>query len=133
MKALKIIAWLLVVYVALVVVFESLLGYFQPANEETLVLVSSADGAESARVLRRLEADGQVYVAVHHWPRGWYHNVLENPSVKITFGGETADYVAVPVTDPEEYARVDGEYSRGIVFLLLTGFPPRELVRLEPS
>jgi hypothetical protein len=56
---------------------------------------------------------------------------LENPEVKITLDGEKGDYRAVPVTGME-HDRVDGENSLGVAFRILTGFPPRYFVRLDP-
>ena len=45
MKALKIVGIVLLVYVGIVVVFESLLGYFQPGGDYTMVITTtSADG-----------------------------------------------------------------------------------------
>ena len=40
--------------------------------------------------------------------------------------------MAVPVTG-EEYARVDGDHPRPLAFLVLTGFPPRHLLRLDQA
>ncbi len=45
--------------------------------------------------------------------------------------GEKGDYRAVPVTGAE-HERVDSENSLGLVFRILTGFPPRYFVRLDP-
>lgn len=131
-KAAKRIALLILVYVGIVVAFESLLGFFQPAGQSTLVITTSdADGATHDRVLARLESDGQLFVAANHWPRGWYRRTLRNPSVQITLDGVKGAYVAVPLTD-EERDRVDGEHSLGLMFRFLTGFPPRHFLRLDP-
>lgn len=132
MKAAKWIAISLGVYVGIVVAFESLLGYFQPANQGTLVIATSVgDGGWNERVLSRLESNGQLYVAANHWPRAWYDRVLEHPDVQVTLDGEKGDYLAVPVSG-EEHARVEGDNGAGIVFRILTGFPPRYFVRLDP-
>ena len=72
-----------------------------------------------------------MYVAANHWPRGWYNDVLEIPEVQVTRDGETADYLVVELDDAEE-DRVDSEHSLGVVIKLLTGFPPRYIVRLDP-
>jgi hypothetical protein len=56
---------------------------------------------------------------------------LQNPEVQVTQDGEKRDYRAVPVTG-EEHERVDRENSLGVVFRILTGFPPRYFVRLDP-
>ena len=133
MKAVKRIALLILVYVGIIVAFESLLGFFQPAGEGTLVITTSdADGTPHDRVLARLESNGQLFVAANHWPRGWYKRTIENPRVQVTLDGVRGAYVAVPITD-EEHDRVNGEHSLGLVFRFLTGFPPRHLVRLDPQ
>ena len=132
MKAVKLIALLLLIYIGIVASFESLLGYFQPAGQSTLVITTTDEGgATNDRVLARLESNGQLYVAANHWPRAWYRQALENPSVQVAMDGEKAAYLAIPVTD-EEHDRVNSENSTGIVFRILTGFPPRYFVRLDP-
>ncbi len=132
MKAAKVVGIVFLAYVGIVVAFESLLGYFQPAGETTLVITTTAeDGTPNDRVLSRLGSNGQLYVAVNHWPRAWYNRALENPNVQVTLDGEKRDYLAVPVTE-EEHDRVNRENSRGIVFRILTGSPPRYFVRLDP-
>ena len=130
MKGLKIAGILVIGYLGLVVGFESLIGFFQPQTSDSLVL-KTADGARQDRVLERLEGDGRIYVASNHWLRGWYHAALANPSVRMTFGGETRDYEAVPVTDDEEFRRIDDANTRPFLFKVLTGFPPRYLIRLD--
>ncbi len=133
MKAAKIITIVFLVYIGIVVAFESLLGYFQPAGQGTLVITTTdADGTTNERVLSRLESNGQLYVAANHWPRAWYNQVLENPNVQVTLDDEKGAYVAVPATS-EEHDRVNEENRHGIVFRILTGFPPRYFVRLDPT
>lgn len=132
MKAAKIIAIVLVVYVGIVIAFESLLGYFQPANQSTLVITTiDQDGASHGRVVARLRSNGQLYVAANHWPRAWFRQTSSNPAVEIEMDGIRASYTAVPVAG-EEHDRVDDDNSLGFVFRVLTGFPPRYFVRLEP-
>ncbi len=132
MKAARLIAILFLVYAGIVIAFESLIGYFQPADESTLVITTTAeDGTPNDRVLSRLESNGQLYVAANHWPRAWYKRALENPNVQVTLDGEKGDYLAVPVTG-EEHDRVNGDNSAGMMFRILTGFPPRYFFRLDP-
>ena len=133
MKAVKvIIAILLAVYIAIVVAFESLLGYYQPEGQSTLVITTTDDdGNSNDRVLSRLESNGQLYVAANHWPRAWYNRTLENPEVSVTLDGEKGEYRAVPVTGAE-HDRVDSDNSLPVVFRILTGFPPRYFIRLDP-
>ena len=127
--------WLIILflgYVGIVFTFESLLGYFQPAGQGTLVITTSAeDGSLNDRVLAHLESDGQLYVAANHWPRTWYTNALANPNVHVSVDGVKNAYRAVPVSGTE-HDQVDQEHRLGIVFRMLTGFPPRHFVRLDP-
>lgn len=133
-KILKIVAIAFVAYVGIVVVFESLLGYFQPAGGSTLVITTfDEDGAPHERVVSRLESDGRLYVAANHWPRAWYSRALEQPQVQVTLASGTDAYRAVPVSaEGAEHARVDGENSLPVFFRILTGFPPRYFLRLDP-
>lgn len=132
MKAAKIVATVVVAYLGVVVAFESLIGYFQPAGETTLVITTiDRDGVAHDRVVSGLESSGQLYIATNHWIRGWYDRALEQPEVRVTRNGETGDYRTVPVTGAE-HDRVAGENSLGIGLRILTGFPPRYLVRLDP-
>ena len=132
MKALKILAIAILVYVGIVVAFESLIGYFQPTAGSTLVITTfDQNGTAHDRVVSRLESDGELYVAANHWPRAWYSRALENPEVQVTLDGEQRDYRAVPVTGAE-HEHVDQENRLGVMFRILTGFPPRYFVRLDP-
>ena len=132
MRALKIVAIVVVIYVGLVVAFESLIGYFQPGDGSTLVITTfDGDGTAHERVVSRLESGGQLYVAANHWPRAWYNRALENPDVQVRLDAETGDYRAIPITGVDR-DRVDGEHSLGVAFRILTGFPPRHFVRLDP-
>ena len=132
MKVVKLAVILLLAYAGLVVVFESMIGYFQPGGEDTLVIATTAgDGTTNDRVLARLESEGQLYVAANHWPRAWYRQALENPNVQVTLDEGKAAYIAVPASE-EEHERVHRENPHSIVFRILTGFPPRYFIRLEP-
>ena len=133
MPALKRIALLVLIYIGIIATFESLLGYFQPSGQSTLVITTAdEDGTRHDRVLARLQSNGQLYVAVNHWPRAWYGRALENPSVQVAVNGVTGAYMAVPASD-EEHDRVNHEHSLGLVFRILTGFPPRYFLRLDPD
>ena len=133
MKAAKIIAIVIVGYVGLVVAFESLIGFFQPAGATTLVITTTdEDGNANPRVVSRLDSDGKIYVSANHWPRAWYNEALANPKVLIALDGDEGPYQAVPVTGPE-HERVEAEHRHGFVFLVMTGFPPRYFLRLDPS
>lgn len=132
MRALKILAVVLMGYVGIVVAFEAMIGAVQPSAGSTLVITThDADGTPHDRVVSRLQSDGKLYVAANHWPRAWYERALENPDVEATIDGTKAPYRAVPVTG-EEHDRVDAANSLGAGFRVLTGFPPRLFVRLDP-
>ena len=123
---------LLLIYVGIVAAAESALGYFQPSSGNTLVITTEdLDGSEHDRVLARLELNNQLLVAVNHWPRAWYRRVLQNPSVQINLDGPRRDYLAIPVTE-EEYQSLNDQFFLGFSFRLITGFPPRYFIRLEP-
>lgn len=122
----------MLVYIGVVAAFESYLGYVQPENQRTLIITTTdANGTTNDRVLASLESDGQLYVAANHWPRAWYRQALANPNVQVTLGVEKSVFVAVPITG-EEAVRVNSEHRHGLGFRILTGFPPRYFLRLDP-
>lgn len=132
-KPIKIVIILLLAYALLVVLFESSLGYFQPQSTSTLQITTTAsDGTASRRILARVESAGQLYVAANHWPRAWYREALANPAVQVSLESEQGSYVAVPVVG-DEHDRVNADNSLGLVFRILTGFPPRYFLRLDPA
>ncbi|MFT5561318.1 MAG: hypothetical protein ACJAYE_001399 [Candidatus Azotimanducaceae bacterium] len=133
MKFVKILGVLVLAYIGLVVAFESFLGYFQPENAGTLTITTTdADDNRYDRVLVRIESQNQVYVAVNHWPRAWYYRLLDQPDVKITYNGSIIEAIAVPVSGVE-FEQVNNEHSLPMFFRVLTGFPPRRLLRLDPA
>jgi hypothetical protein len=128
----KIVLILVLVYVAIVVAFESLIGVLQPAGGSTLVLTTfDPDGTAHDRVLARLDTDGKVYVSANHWPRSWYHRALAHPDVQATIDGTKKSYRIVSVSGTEA-ERVEREHPHGLAFRFVTGFPPRYFVRLDP-
>ena len=101
MKAAKLAATLLLVYVGIVVVFELVGSFYQPTNVGVPLLVittTAEDGTSNDRILSHLESHGQLFVSANHWPRAWYYRALENPNVQVTLDGEKADYLAVPAS-----------------------------------
>ena len=132
MKALKIVVILVLVYVGIVVAFESTIGFFQPRSGSILVITTfDADGTPHERVVSHLESNGQLYVAANHWPRAWYRRALANPEVQVSLDGKLGDYRAIQVTGAE-HDRVESDNRLPMVFRILTGFPPRYFLRLEP-
>ncbi len=133
MKVVKITAIVLVVgYVGIVVAFESFLGYTQPQFPNTIVITTVDDaGDKHDRVVSELESNGHYYVAVNHWPRAWYYRILDNPDVTVTTERETGDYTAVEVMG-SEHDQVQSDNPTSLGFRILTGFPPRYFIRLDP-
>jgi hypothetical protein len=119
-------------YVGIVVVFESLIGSLQPGGEGTIVLTTrDASGAAHERVVSGLESGGTLYVAANHWPRAWYQRALANPEVQVTVDGAKRDYLAVPVTGAD-HDRIATEKAIPTAMRFLMGFPPRKFLRLDP-
>ncbi|MDG1231927.1 MAG: hypothetical protein P8P91_06625 [Pseudomonadales bacterium] len=134
MKAFKTASFALLAYVGIVILFESSLGYFQPRNENTLLLsMQDTFGQTHDRVLSPFELNDELYVAVNHWPRQWYKRLKANPSVTLVYQGESKQVLAVTVTETAELSQITEAYQLGFLFRLLTGFPPRAFVRLEDS
>jgi F420H(2)-dependent quinone reductase len=139
MRAIRLLASLLGIYLGLVVAFESLvvmMGRSQAARglqrgENWLIITTTDASGSTDTVVAGVESGGQLYVAANHWPHAWYSRAIKNPDVEITRGGERLTYRAVPVTG-EERVRIAREYSLPWAIRLLTGFPPRSFLRLEP-
>ena len=131
MKILKIISiGLVVVYIGLVVLFESWLGYSQPSNQNSLVITTFDDQVTKDRVLSAVNNDGKLYVSANHWPRAWYRQALSNPNVEVTYKGEKNSYLAIPI-EGKEHDRLMKEHAHPLTFRILTGFPPRYFLRLD--
>ena len=131
MKILKIISIsLVVVYVGLVILFESWLGYSQPTNTNSLVITTFDDQEEKKRVLSAVNNDSKLYVSANHWPRAWYRQALSNPNVEVNYKGEMNSYLAVPV-EGKQHDKLKEEHAHSLTFRILTGFPPRYFLRLD--
>ena len=130
--AVKIVVILFVVYAGIVALFETWLGYSQPMGGNTIVITTTDDsGAKKDRVVSLLEADGALYIAANHWPRAWYYDVLERPELEVAKAEGKQSYRAVEI-DGEEFDRVNSAHPLGPIIRILTGFPPRRLLRLDP-
>ena len=126
----KILIGIAVLYVLVVVGFESMLGYTQPENQGTLVITTFDDGEPHDRVVSRIHIDDVLYVAVNHWPRLWYWQLLDEPVVRIRYGDTDDLFRAVPVEGDQAIQRVDDARPLSLQFRILTGFPPRHFVQL---
>ena len=126
----KILIGIAVLYVLVVVGFESMLGCTQPENQGTLVITTFDDGEPYDRVVSRIHIDDELYVAVNHWPRLWYWQLLDEPVVRIRYGDTDDLFRAIPVEGDQAIQRVDDARPLSLQFRILTGFPPRHFVQL---
>jgi len=121
-------------YLGLIVAFESLMGIIQPEQGQVLKITTTGDdGVANDRVLAWLDDDGTVFVSANHWPRAWYNEAIDNPDVQVAIDGERGDYVAVPIDDDAKWERLDTKFAQPFLFKVITGFPPRLFLRLEPK
>ena len=118
------------IYIGLVVLFESWLGYSQPTNANSLVITTFDSMEAKDRVLSAVNNDGKLYVSANHWPRSWYRQTLSNPNVEVLYKGEKKSYLAVPV-EGEEHDRLMKEHAHPLTFRILTGFTPRYFIRFD--
>ncbi|MCH2173724.1 hypothetical protein MK489_23345 [Myxococcota bacterium] len=128
----KIVGIAFLSYVALVVVLESMLALVQPEFGDNIVITTTdSNGVASNRVLGRDFSGGHLYASANHWPRAWYNAALENPQVRVTMDGATADYLAIAIGE-EEHARVSRDIGNGTGFKIMVGFAPQRFLRLDP-
>lgn len=126
-------------YVGIVVAFESLVGYMGRrharrgvrADETWLTITATVGGEDRRAVVEGVESAGQLYVAANHWPKTWYRRIVENPDVRVTVHGRQAAHRAVPVSGNER-SRIARENCLPLIVRLLSGFPPRAFLRLDP-
>jgi hypothetical protein len=138
MRIVRIVAIVFGVYVALGLLADAAIGYFQPRGGNTAVLRTfDADGRPRDTVLGLLDDDGQLWVESGHWFRGWYHRAVANPDVELIRDGQAAPYRAVPVDTPEAVDRVTRLMGKGTragywVGRTILLFAPIKPVRLDP-
>ncbi len=133
-KPAKIALGILIGYVGLIVAFESMMGILQPEQGQVLKITTTGDdGVANDRVLSWLDDDGTVFVSANHWPRAWYKEAIANPQVQVSIDGQRGDYLAVPIDDDAEWERLDTKFAHPFMFRLITGFPPRLFLRLDPK
>src|SRR2546427_5278525 len=84
MKIVRTIAIAVVVYIALGLTFDAVIGRFQPQMERTAVLRTfDASGQPRETVVSLLDDGGQLWVESGHWFRGWYRRAVAHPSVEV--------------------------------------------------
>jgi len=132
-KGIKLALILVAVYVGIVVLIESSLGFFQPEAGNTIV-IETFDGAGNGytRVASLSTSAGNEYVAVNHWPRAWYGRLEETPRIGVTRDGGRTIFGA-GIVSGAEHDRVQADNPTPFAFRFLTGFPPRYFVRLDPQ
>ena len=138
MKLLKWFGYILIGYVSLVFLFETVfLAVFQPKLEgerlKNLVITTTDNsGHPDPRRITYVRVDEAIYVSAHHWPRGWYHQAIKSPNVGVELEGSYDDYLAVPVAG-REFKAVSEAFPLTFVARFLFGFPPqRNILRLDP-
>jgi len=102
----------------------------QPGEDWLVITTTDADGSNDT-VVAGVESGGHLYVAANHWLRSWYNRVVKNPDIDVIRAGERMSYRAVPVTG-DERVRIALDYKLPWAIRLLTGFPPRSFLRLNP-
>ena len=120
-------------YAALVVALESFVGFAQfEARKPLEIITTDEGGADRSRMVFRFEEGGRVYASAHHWPRRWYRDAVAQERIEAVIDGVRADYRAVPIEDPTEFARLEEAFPLPFAFRALTAFPPRSFLRLDP-
>jgi hypothetical protein len=138
MRFARIVAIVMIVYLAIGLCADTAIGFFQPQSSRTAVLRTfDADGGSKDTVLALLDDNGQLWVESGHWFRGWYKRLLANPDVELTHGGTTAPYRAVPVDDPATVDHIThlmgkGTNARYWVARAMLLWAPIKPVRLDP-
>ena len=121
---------LVTIYIGLVVLFESWLGYSQPKNSNSLIITTFHNSESKDRVLSAINNESKLYISANHWPRAWYRQAMANPNVEVFYKGEKNQYIAIPV-EGEEHTKLMKEHAHSLTFRILTGFPPRYFLRLD--
>ncbi len=104
MKIVRIALIVLASYVGVALLFDGLVGYFQPGTD--VLRTYDAQGKPHDRVLGVIEDGDTLWVQSGHHFRGWYHRALANPDVELIRGGQSKPYRAVPMDDPESKAHL---------------------------
>ena len=133
----RILIIIVLVYIAVGLLADGAIGFFQPQNEGTAVLRTFDAEGSTDTVLSLLNDDGQLWVESGHWFRGWYDRVLANPEVELVRDGKAERYRAVPVDTPEAVDKVVKLMGKGTsagywVGRALLLWAPIKPVRLDP-
>lgn len=127
------------VYIAIGLLFDALVGYYQPQNETTLVIQTRDDqGLLIDTVLTARDHEDELWVESGHWFRGWFRRLLKNPEVYIIRNGKRTAYRAEYV-DTEEAIELmtrlmgKGQGMRYWIGRTLLLYAPIKPVYLEPG
>jgi hypothetical protein len=105
-RSLRIALIVLASWIGLALVFDALVGVFQPGSD--VLRTFDAEGQPHDRVLAVFEDGDTLFVQSGHHFRSWYHRLRENPDVELIRSGVAGPYRAVPLDTPEEKAHVVG-------------------------
>jgi hypothetical protein len=139
-KTVKRIGFAIAGYVVIVVAFAAFVGWMgrrdaerglEPGGAFVVLATRAADGSARDTVVASVESGGHLYVAANHWSRAWYTRALANPELELTRNGVRTSVRAVPVAG-DELARIERDYTLPLAVRVLTGFPPRRFLRLDP-
>ncbi len=132
MKIVKVLSVLIAVYIGAIAAMGGFVAYFQPQMPGVLMLTTTdEEGKAYNRLLGRFEVDGVRYLAVNSWPRRWYELALANPNVEITVDGQRTQFTAVRIDSIERQHMLE-KYPTPLWMKILSGFPPRQFLRLDP-
>lgn len=140
-KALKVCAFVLLAYLLVVVGIETFVVYMGKSHaergvseDEDWLTLTTQDEAGKAKdsIMGGVRIDNHLYVAANHWPRAWLHRAIARPDVLVTLDGVQSEY-RVGALEPTERERVAEVYKFPFLFRMLTGFPPRVFLRLDPK
>ena len=139
MRVARILAIVLGVYLALGLLMDGVVGFFQPEMPGRTAVLRTFDAEGEARdtVLGLHDDGGQLWVESGHWFRGWYHRVRANPDVELVRDGEALPYRATPVDTPEALENMQrlmgkGEGAGYWVMRAMLLWAPVKPVRLDP-
>ncbi len=139
-KTVRRIGFAIAGYVVLVAAFATFVGWMgrrdaerglRPDGAYVVLATRAADGSVRDTVVASVESGGQLYVAANHWSRAWYTRALANPELELTRNGTRTPVRAVPVVG-DELSRIERDYTLPLALRVLTGFPPRRFLRLDP-
>jgi len=124
--------WILLTYVAFVLLVECLIWRLQPDMTGGITIhVTDRSGKEVQRNLAGFEYDNRLYVSSNHWFRRWYNLALDNSAVDVTQDGVRRPFKAIVVAGREQTS-VSRVYKMGFILRFICGFAPSKFLRLDP-